>query len=129
MTQRPDCAGCRERDSTIAALARTAGEYFARWIWTLKMLNFMPRPHSELWPRWLSRRLEALRGWDISGRPPHCPICHQQAPVIFVDVRRGGRSCHVFWLESSGTSPTTTSWREHVFVRYDEPGGDGRRPG
>jgi hypothetical protein len=29
------------------------------------------------------------------------------------------------WLESSGTSPTTTSWREHVIVRYDEPGGDG----
>jgi Transposase IS116/IS110/IS902 family len=73
------------------------------------------------------KRVAALRGWDTSGRPPHCPICHRQVDVIFVDTQRGWRSCRTCWLESSGTSPKSTSWHEHVIVRYDEPGGDGTR--
>lgn len=115
-----DCRGCAERDTTIAQLARTAGDCFARWHWTLKLLGAMPRPQDTSWTDWLGKRRNALRGWDTSGRPPECPSCRRLVQVVFVVPGSSTIWCSTCWLESTGQTPTTTIWRQHAIVSAEE---------
>src|SRR2546430_5305543 len=87
------CQGCSERDSTIAELARTVGDYYARWHWTLKLLGAMPQPQDASWTDWLGKRRNALRGWDTTGRPPECPSCRRLAPGLL----SGPHTYTVWW--------------------------------
>jgi hypothetical protein len=70
------------RNVTIGAGA-TAGEYFARWHWTLKLLAAMPASRDPSWADWMKKRANALRGWDISGTPPVCPQCRRRVQACF----------------------------------------------
>jgi len=87
-------------DPRVAEFGRTAGEYFARWHWVLKLLAAMPQPGTSLWNEWLAKRANALRGWDTSGTPPECPRCRRLVQVLFVPDTGGNPLCGTCWLES-----------------------------
>jgi hypothetical protein len=114
------CPGCAERDALNARLSRTAGEYFARWRWVLKLLASMPRPRDDSWDVWLGKRRNALRGWDITGSPPRCRECGRVVQVLFRTPGTVRVCCSTCWLESTGQSPSTTTWRQHVIITADE---------
>ena len=109
-----------DRDALVAQLARTAGDHFARWHWTLKLLAAMPRPQHASWPAWLEKRHNALRGWTTSGRPPECPQCRRLVQVLFVTPGTSTMSCSTCWLEATGQTPTTTIWKQHAIVSAEE---------
>jgi len=109
-----------DTNAKVAEFGRTAGEYFARWHWVLKLLAAMPQPGTPLWKEWLSKRANALRGWDTSGSPPECPRCRRLAQVLFVPDAGGNPLCSTCWLEANGKTPTTGDWRDHAVVAAEQ---------
>ena len=108
------------RDPKIAEFGRTAGEYFARWHWVLRLLAAMPPPGTPLWREWLGKRANALRGWDTTGTPPECPRCHRLAQVLFVPDAGGSALCSTCWLEANGKTPTSGDWREYAIATAEQ---------
>jgi hypothetical protein len=113
----PRCERCREREHAVAEMARSVAEYAARWRWTLRLLAAMPPPGHPRWPAWLVKREAAMRGWDVGGKPPVCPMCRKRVQVLYVEGP--WRSCRACWVQSHGTSPTTTAWTAHARVAAD----------
>src|SRR5207245_117865 len=101
---------------TRRQFGRTAGEYFARWHWVLKLLAAMPQPGTSLWNEWLTKRANALRGWDTSGTPPKCPRCRRLAQVLFVPDTGDNPLCGTCWLEANGKTSTTGDRRDYAIV-------------